>query len=364
MKWGISEYNEWIKNGRPINDEVLILNISHSDIKSLEGIGNLTNLREFYCYSNQLTSLEGIETLTKLKWLSCSINKLTSLKGIETLTNLQKLHCYKNQLTSLKGIETLINLKNFNCSHNQLISLKGIETLTNLQELYCEENQLTSLNELINLRNLRGILYYDNPIEHIPPNIRRIINGSKKIQNIYNDAQSIHNHNIQECIKHSITNILNFEPTITNLNQLILDDIILTPQTKEILIDYCNNKDVHSVLNITFEELLLYVFNRIEINEHKDEIKKILNIEMLDSMCKCFTGRISRLINCLSGFDDLVNIKISDNEQIGQIIALIREQLEAENKYTIDLHKEIAMKELSERGYTEDKIKEWIEYIE
>ena len=66
----------------------------------------------------------------------------------------------------------------------------------------------------------------------------------------------------------------------------------------------------------------------------------------------------------MSGFDDLVNIKISDNEQIGQIIALVKEQLEAENKYTINLHKEIAMKELLERGYIEDKIKEWIEYIE
>ena len=81
-------------------------------------------------------------------------------------------------------------------------------------------------------------------------------------------------------------------------------------------------------------------------------------------MCKCFTGRISRLINCLSGFDELVNVKISDNEQIGQIIVLIKEQLEAENKYSIDMHKEIAIKELLERGYAEDKIKEWIEYIE
>ena len=66
----------------------------------------------------------------------------------------------------------------------------------------------------------------------------------------------------------------------------------------------------------------------------------------------------------MSGFDELVNIKISDNEQIGQIIALVSKQLEVENKYTIDLHKEIAMKELLERGYYEDKIKECVEYIE
>ena len=41
--------------------------------------------------------------------------------------------------------------------------------------------------------------------------------------------------------------------------------------------EYKNITDIYSDLNITFEELLLYVFNRIEINEHKDEIKQVLN---------------------------------------------------------------------------------------
>ena len=63
--------------------------------------------------------------------------------------------------------------------------------------------------------------------------------------------------------------------------------------------EYKSSKDIYSALNITFEELLLYVFNRIEINEHKNEIKHVLNTEMIDSVCKCFTGRMSILINCL-----------------------------------------------------------------
>ena len=40
--------------------------------------------------------------------------------------------------------------------------------------------------------------------------------------------------------------------------------------------------------------------------------------------CKCFTGRISRLVNCLNGFTDLVNINIEDNQQIGNIIVIIK----------------------------------------
>jgi hypothetical protein len=65
---------------------------------------------------------------------------------------------------------------------------------------------------------------------------------------------------------------------------------------------------------------------------------------MNDTLCKCFTGRMSRLINCLNGFDNHIIINISDTEQIGNIIILIKNKLIAENKYTIELHKEIVMK--------------------
>jgi hypothetical protein len=72
---------------------------------------------------------------------------------------------------------------------------------------------------------------------------------------------------------------------------------------------------------------------------------------------------MSRLINCLNGFDDHIVIHISNNEQIGNIIILIKDKLIAENNYTIELHKEIVIKELYERGYDKGIIDEWIEYI-
>ena len=82
MKWGISKYNEWIKNGRPVNDEVLTLDISWSNIVSLKGIEKLINLQELYCDDNELISLKGIETLTKLQILECENNQLISLEEI------------------------------------------------------------------------------------------------------------------------------------------------------------------------------------------------------------------------------------------------------------------------------------------
>jgi hypothetical protein len=64
-------------------------------------------------------------------------------------------------------------------------------------------------------------------------------------------------------------------------------------------------------------------------------IENLNNLILHDSVCKCFTGRISRLINCLNGFDELVNIKIAGNEQISQIISLTRNKLEKEGNYIV-----------------------------
>ena len=85
---------------------------------------------------------------------------------------------------------------------------------------------------------------------------------------------------------------------------------------------------------------------------------------MLDSECKCFTGRITRLVNCLNGLSDLVKINISDNQQIGNIIIIIKEQLGNNSNYTIEKHKELVKNELQERGYNENIINEWLDYIE
>jgi hypothetical protein len=81
---------------------------------------------------------------------------------------------------------------------------------------------------------------------------------------------------------------------------------------------------------------------------------------MHESICKCFTGRISRLINCLNGFDELVNIKIAGNEQISQIISLIQNKLEKEGIYNIKLHKEQVKNSLIELNYDSDIINELI----
>ena len=154
--------------------------------------------------------------------------------------------------------------------------------------------------------------------------------------------------------------------TILEKNELygsIINNLILTNETKRILIDYYDNNEVHS-LNITFQELLLNIYSLILKNEHRDEIFQIMNTEMNDSLCKFFTGRIRRLVNCLNGFDENIKINISDNEQIGNIIILIKNKLIIENNYDLESHKRLVKINLLGKGYELNIIEEWLKYCE
>jgi hypothetical protein len=59
-----------------------------------------------------------------------------------------------------------------------------------------------------------------------------------------------------------------------------------------------------------------------------------------------------------------VVIKISDNEQIGNVISIIKMKLEEANEYTVERHKACAEKRLRELGVKDEEIAIWMEYIE
>ena len=142
-----------------------------------------------------------------------------------------------------------------------------------------------------------------------------------------------------------------------------LDWIELDKKTKEIITEYMDCKDVHTMLDITFKELFIAIVIEMESlsNNLQKEIKQRLNEEMQESECKCFTGRISRLVNCLSGYSDKVKIQISESEEIGNIISVIMEKRGIKTTETLKEEVSVALKE---RGYEETTINGWLEYIE
>ena len=73
---------------------------------------------------------------------------------------------------------------------------------------------------------------------------------------------------------------------------------------------------------------------------------------------------MNRVVNCLSGFSPLVDIRISDAEQIGNIIIMTKRGLDAENRYSVEEHKRLVSVELESRGYDLATVDMWLAYIE
>ena len=120
---------------------------------------------------------------------------------------------------------------------------------------------------------------------------------------------------------------------IEQVHEVIVKDEILTEDCKQALIQYAADTNVHSELGLTFGEALRYIFSRIQSNPNADGIKGVLNQEMSDSLCKCFTGRITRLINCLNVLDPLVEINLlSENEMINMICQQVYETLQEQEQ--------------------------------
>ena len=335
-----------------------ILHCSNNKIIKIENLP--PNLQEFYCSDNKITKIENLPT--DLQIFDCSYNQITTIDILPT--DLQNFDCSNNKITKIENLPH--GLQIFECYYNKITKIDNLPP--NLQKLYFSGNQITELPlQLLELRNLISFDYSNNPIENIHPLIFRWLERQKnKSLQVYNDTQSVHNHSIQECIKKSIYNLLN-DRIITPLEKVldeIINDHILTDKVKEALIEYSRDLSMHSVIQITFGDLLIPVWSRIKKHEHKDEIKHIMNTEISDGLCKCFTGRISRLVNCLNGFCDDIEIHIGSNEQIGNIIVIIKEQLERTNEYTVERHREMVKTRLEEMQYSEDVIKEWLEFID
>ena len=357
--------------------------LSHNRITEIKNIDNLSNLHELILHLTEITEIKNINNKYNLQKLCLSYNRINEIKNIDNLVNLQTLNLSDNMITEIKGLDNLVNLQELILSDNMITEIKNIDNLVNLQELYLYNNNITEIKNINNLVNLQildlrynkiteipltilnniNLIDFSHDIEVVNPIITRFLNRNiikaNKIA-IYNDSQNVHNSDINKSISQSIYAILNsVDNNIFYMNDIIADPI-LTSQTKESLVEYSACNDVHSTLNVTFAEVLHSVWCIIQKHADSIEIKRILNAEMSESICKCFTGRLSRLINTLNGFDDRVCIMISNNDAIGNIIVMTIAKNKDKN---IIEQKEICKLELLSRGYTKDIIDEWIEYI-
>ena len=90
---------------------VYYLDVSNSNITSIEGLSYFTNLNQLYCNNNQLTNLD-VSANVDLYYINCNNNLLTTIDTSAINDLLFGISCNDNNLTSLnlKGIGNLWNI--------------------------------------------------------------------------------------------------------------------------------------------------------------------------------------------------------------------------------------------------------------
>jgi len=344
--------------------ELEIINASYNQIVLIpDSLGKLEKLHELKLRFNKITIIpKTIRGLISLKTLDLTGNQIENIPDeLYNLTTLEKLWLGENQIVNVSNnITKLTNLKELILYGNLIKELpSNIGELTSLSKFYIHNNLITRLPASLGNLIFCNINIDHNPIEYIPPNVRRLLNMQNS-NTIYEDTENVHDSKIQECIRKSINNILNDGC----VNDDFLQDVLsseLNNDTKQQIVEYCVDPMVLASMQITFGELFKYVWDRIIYHENKDDMLSILSSEMNDVMCRCFVGRVSCLINVLSGFYSDVYVEISENAQVGSIVSLLVKQYDGED---LEQLKDAIRKELRDRGISEETIESWIEYVE
>lgn len=93
-------------------------------------------------------------------------NRISKIEGLENLTELKELYLSENRIQNIENLDKNLNLTILDLSKNQIEYLDNIQILDSLNELWFNNNQIKTideLNKLVPMKNLQCIYIHDNP---------------------------------------------------------------------------------------------------------------------------------------------------------------------------------------------------------
>jgi protein phosphatase 1 regulatory subunit 7 len=122
-------------------EDVHTLKCHSMDIRSIEGLNTLTQLKSLSLYNNKLENLD-LREFSQLEHLNIANNKLRTI-SLVNLSHLHTLYLFKNKLVTVDftGLQKLSKIR---ITNNQLSSL-DISPLISLEKAYFFDNKLEEL---------------------------------------------------------------------------------------------------------------------------------------------------------------------------------------------------------------------------
>ena len=143
--------------------------IGPSDIRSLVGLGQLTNLEFLWLAENHIVDVSPLAQLTNLEFLLLSENHIVDVSPLAQLTNLRWLNLIRNPIADVTPLEKLTNLETLHLASNQIEDVTPLAKLTNLIRLSLSYNLIADVTPLEKLANLEELNLFSNPIADVTP---------------------------------------------------------------------------------------------------------------------------------------------------------------------------------------------------
>lgn len=293
-------------------------------------------------------------TVTMLSFRGCSIETLPDLTA---LVRLETLDLCGNALRHLDGSRLPPSLRTLDTSFNKLRTAEGAFP-PELAFWDCSYNFLPARPDLgaagaCTVNDDHNEYPWNRGFLYAPP-VDKPSGGSsgsvmypskpRTPRAVYDNSQNAHAMSVQKSVGDGISVIVEMTRSATLLRGRALVDAIMegpAPSsskcsscffgTRRVPVDplrvaiesWCASDLVHSVYGIAFENLMGRVVWIVVRHEHRKELLNITRDELRASIGLCFTGRMSRVVNILSGFVEDVHVGISSKEQLQERMAAI-----------------------------------------
>jgi hypothetical protein len=360
----IKIYNSLLEDFNFVNKNIRIIEIIKTKIEKIPNLSEYENLEELTIKDSYIKKIDYPFPIN-LRNLNLEYNQIddTFFNNLDFFPlELININIGHNYITKIPPI-IIRNKVNYN---NNSIEEKKIFTI------FLDDNIISDINKpLIDIQSIRLNMFENTQTVH-----RQSINIKSIGLNMFENKQTVHIQSINDSVSKSIKKILeltkNIEEYYNNnyIGEILYEfygvyifRIFIYSYNIRQIEKMIKDKSIHSKMHITYNNLLVRVWQIIKNHPEKNNLIERLKNEIHDSFTYCFTGRINRLVNTLSGFVEGIKVTISEKEEVQNEIAIIIRNFGEKN-----ISKENALKKINEvfngRNLDEKYKKSWIDALE
>jgi Leucine-rich repeat (LRR) protein len=144
------------------------LNISFNQIRTLDGIDQLPQLKQLLAYACGIDKIECLKAISKIESVLLQQNKIPRMADTFTgMSKLQELRLDQNRISKIEGLSGCVSLRKLDVSFNNIEKLEGISGLQQLQELKASNNAIKTLLPLKALPSIKDFDVSNNQLKNL-----------------------------------------------------------------------------------------------------------------------------------------------------------------------------------------------------